>query len=79
MISWDELDIQSIHYKVYAYIYNNKGDIHINGKIIDDKSLDGYDSYSGGGMTFDYKSADTIRKYLQKKYNRAKSCINKSY
>lgn len=64
LVSWDETDIRAIHYKIYAYIYNGNGEFYVNKKIISNKTLEGYDSYSGGGMTFDYKKPEAIKKYF---------------
>lgn len=29
LVSWDEIDISAIHYKVYLYTYNESGKINI--------------------------------------------------
>lgn len=64
LVSWDEIDISAIHYKVYLYIYNESGKININRDAMDDKNLEGYDGYSNSGMIFNHKNAAAIRKYL---------------
>lgn len=70
LVSWDEENVNAIHYKVYAYHYNETGDIYKNNDITNDKTLEGYDGYSGSGATFDYKNALSIKKYLDSKYNK---------
>jgi len=67
LVSWDEDNINAIHYKVYAYKYNSEGDVSSNVNVISDKNLEGYEGYSGSGMTFYYKNAASIKKYLDEK------------
>ncbi|KAB8309362.1 hypothetical protein EH228_13185 [Erwinia endophytica] len=68
LVSWDERNINEIHYKIYVYTYCKNGVIKSNGKINSDKHLEGYDGYNGQGSVFGLKDADSIRQYLEGKY-----------
>ncbi len=68
LVSWDEKNISAVHYKIYAYDYDEKGTIHANYDVTNDRNLEGYDGYSGTGMTFNYKNASNIKKYLTGNY-----------
>lgn len=64
LVSWDEENISAIHYKINIYDYAGSG---VSGKdkcLSTDKNLEGYDGYSGNGMTFDLKNAGEIKRYL---------------
>lgn len=64
LVSWNENNISAIHYKVYLYTCNGNNKISINNDAMSDKNLEGYDGYSNSGVTFNYKDASTIKKYL---------------
>ncbi|WP_241623092.1 hypothetical protein [Rosenbergiella australiborealis] len=62
LISWGSAR-DRICYKVYAYTYDNKGDISKNIAINDDVNLSGCE---GNGTKFNYKNTTLIKKYLNK-------------
>lgn len=66
LVSWDEENINAIHYKIYVYKYKANGNIVINYDVMRDRNLEGYDGYSNSGMVFNYKNSDSIKKYLSK-------------
>lgn len=66
LISWGGTDASDMAcYKVYAYAYDNKGDISKNVTINDDVNLSGCE---GKGTKFHYKNAALIKKYLNTKF-----------
>jgi hypothetical protein len=54
-------------YKVYAYAYDNKGNISKNNTIINDPNLSGCERK---GKYFEYKNATSVKKYLNEKFKR---------
>lgn len=68
LVSWDEGNINAIHYKVFAYTYTNNGVVKLNEKITSDENLEGYDGYNGNGAVFDLKNSDSIKSYLKRTY-----------
>lgn len=67
LVSWDEDNINAKHYKTFAYKYYN-GRVSVNKKILNDGNLSGYDGYNSSGLTFNYKNAKSIKKYLNENY-----------
>lgn len=66
LISWGEADAHDmVCYKIYAYTYNNKGDVSKNVAVNDDVNLSGCE---GEGTKFNYKNAVLIKEYLNKKF-----------
>jgi len=70
LVSWDESNVNSIHYKVYVYTYYNDGVILLNKKVTSDKNLEGYDGYNGSGSVFELKKSNAIKGYLKGKYGK---------
>jgi len=66
LVSWDEENISSIHYKVNVYNYSAGGILEKDDFLSKDKNLEGYDGYSGNGMIFNLKNASAIKNYLHK-------------
>ncbi|WP_442801330.1 hypothetical protein [Serratia rubidaea] len=69
LVSWDEENINAVHYKTYVYKYTSNGAIKLNEKISSDKKLEGYDGYNGSAAVFDLKNSRAIRSYLKKEYD----------
>ncbi len=67
LVSWNEENISAIRYKVFFYRYY-RGELVINRRLTNDENLSGYDGYGSSGLIFDYKDADSIRKYIKEKY-----------
>lgn len=66
LISWGGGNVHDmVCYKIYAYTYNNKGDVSKNIAINDDVNLSGCE---GRGNNFNYKNAALIKQYLKKKF-----------
>lgn len=64
LVSWDEENIKAVHYKIYGYNYNGTGVSGENDCLSKDKKLEGYDGYSGNGMTYNFKNAVEIKRYI---------------
>ncbi|BFO09464.1 hypothetical protein FS595_08490 [Serratia rubidaea] len=69
LVSWDEENINAVHYKAYIYKYTSNGAIKLNEKISSDKKLEGYDGYNGSAAVFELKNSRAIRSYLKKEYD----------
>lgn len=67
LVSWDEDNVNAKHYKTFAYKYYNER-VSVNKKILNDGNLSGYDGYNLSGLTFNYKNAKSIKKYLNENY-----------
>lgn len=70
LVSWDESNINEVHYKIFVYAYDRYGVIKRNERINADKHLEGYEGYNGQGSTFGLKNANLIRAYLDSNYNK---------
>jgi len=72
LISWPQKhsleDISGNFYQVYGYSYSNNN-LVINPTIKNDSKLSGMDGEFGGKqLSFKYKDANTIKRYLKKNY-----------
>jgi len=66
LISWGGDMNEGDYYKVYAYTYDKKGLLHLNKILSEDPRLSGYNTEK---VSFKYKNAAAIKKYILEKYN----------
>ncbi|ECC1662660.1 hypothetical protein FNO19_22665 [Salmonella enterica subsp. salamae] len=64
LVSWGDRIDEDGYYRIYAYIYDEKGIIHTNEMLNKDPNLSGVNSQK----TFKYKNSNDIRKYILKHY-----------
>ncbi|CAH6691682.1 hypothetical protein [Klebsiella grimontii] len=66
LVSWGGNMDEGNYYKVYGYTYDETGHMHINKFLDKDSNLSGFNAKI---KPFKYKNADSIKKYILKKYN----------
>ncbi|WP_368747958.1 hypothetical protein [Enterobacter cancerogenus] len=66
LVSWGGGLDEGDYYKIYGYIYDEAGHLRLNTTLDKDSNLSGYNTNK---FPFKYKNANSIKKYLIKKYS----------
>ena len=74
IVSWLNIHraerINATYYQVFSYDVDESGVYKLNTKISNDKQLRGFDGdVQGESVTFSYKTAGDVRRYVKDKYN----------